>query len=91
MAHTRPCFGRPEDRPERTGNSRLGPRDDRPLASGAPKWAGREAVCKQACRQALARRHAVIIFLQDKTISYCSADSLLRVSWVSSTLSPMVL
>ena len=34
MAHTRPCFGPPEDRPERTGNSRLGPRDDRPLPSG---------------------------------------------------------
>ena len=33
MAHTRPCFGPPEDRPERTGNSRLGPRDDRPLPS----------------------------------------------------------
>ena len=91
MAHTRPCFGPPEDRPERTGNSRLGPRDDRPLSSGGPNGQVATAVCKQACRPANAGRHAVIIFLQDKTISYCSADSLLRVSWVSSTLSPMVL
>ena len=29
-----PCLGLREDRPERTGNSRLGPREDKPLTSG---------------------------------------------------------
>ena len=33
-----PCKGPPEDRGERTGNSRLGPREDRPLFSGGPEW-----------------------------------------------------